>query len=138
MNTARVCVIDDDPSVQRAIRRLLEWARYEVLLCSSAVEFLAITASPRLACLIVDVRMPGMTGTELQAALKGSPLDPPIIMMSGHADAAMIARAKAAGAVSFLCKPFEDVALLDAVERAVAIDRQRRARTLPLPAQSKG
>jgi FixJ family two-component response regulator len=71
----------------------------------------------------------------LQSTLKETPLDLPIVMMSGHADAAMIARSKAAGAVSFLCKPFEDVALLDAVELAVTIDRERRAQSWPLPLQ---
>jgi FixJ family two-component response regulator len=137
VNATKVCLIDDDPSVQRAIRRLLQWAGYEVQLCSSAIEYLTMPQDSKLSCLLVDVRMPGMTGLELQAALKESRRDLPMVMMSGHADAAMIARAKAAGAVSFLCKPFEDVALLDAVELAVGRDRQRRARSLPLPVQSK-
>jgi FixJ family two-component response regulator len=119
-----VCVIDDDPSVQRSLRRLLHSVGYRVLLCSSAEDFLALTELPHPVCLVVDVRMPGMTGIDLQAALAGTRRNAPIVMISGHADAATVARATNAGAVAFLCKPFDDRALLAAVERAVEEDRR--------------
>jgi FixJ family two-component response regulator len=122
---ANVCVIDDDPSVQRSTRRLLQTAGYRVLLFSSAEDFLALTVLPRPVCLLTDVRMPGMTGIDLQAAIAGTSHDAPMVMISGHADAAMIARATSAGAIAFLSKPFEESALIDAVERALEEDRQR-------------
>jgi FixJ family two-component response regulator len=122
---ANVCVIDDDPSVQRSTRRLLQAAGYRVLLFSCAEDFLALTVLPRPVCLLADVRMPGMTGIDLQAAIAGTAHDAPMVMISGHADAAMVARATAAGAVAFLSKPFEDTALIDAVERALEADRKR-------------
>jgi FixJ family two-component response regulator len=120
-----VCVIDDDPSVQRSMRRLLHAAGYRVLTYSSAEDFLALSELPHPICLVVDVRMPGMTGIDLQAAISGTTHDAPIVMISGHADAATVARATAAGAVSFLCKPFEDTALLEALQRAIDEDRRR-------------
>ncbi len=119
-----VCVIDDDPSVQRSLRRLLHSAGYRVLTYSSAEDFLALSELPHPSCLVVDVRMPGMTGLDLQAAICGTKHDAPIVMISGHADASTFARASAAGAVSFLCKPFEEAALLDALEWAIEKDRR--------------
>jgi FixJ family two-component response regulator len=110
------------------LRRLLQSAGYRVWLCGSAEEFLALCstiAMSRPICVVVDVRMPGLTGIDLQAVMSGTAFDPPLIMISGHADGATVARAIAAGAVSFLCKPFEDDALVDAVEVAIAEDRRR-------------
>ena len=123
MKTQSVCVVDDDPSVQRALRRLLRLAGYRVLVCGSADEFLTLSDVPDGTCLVVDVRMPGMTGIELQAALTRSGRDLPVIMISGHADEGMMHRAMAAGAVAFLSKPFEEQALLGALARAQARDR---------------
>lgn len=138
MTSIRVCVIDDDVSVQRALRRLLQCAGYDVLICSSAIEFLSMPHSPRPVCAIVDVRMPGMTGIELQAALSGTRLDLPMIMISGHADGATMARALSAGATAFLSKPFEDQALLDAVELALQRHRQMHTASVPAPVAIKG
>jgi FixJ family two-component response regulator len=118
-----VCLIDDDPSVQRAVRRLLNAAGYPVLIFSSATDFLALSDLPSAVCLLVDLRMPGMTGTDLQAELAHSHGHVPLIMMSGHADAATRLRVMAAGAVSFLNKPFEEDALFGALE--LARDRSR-------------
>ena len=120
-----VCVIDDDPSVQRAMRRLLHAVGYRVLVSSSAEEFLTLKELPHPICLLVDVRMPGMTGIDLQSAIAGTTHDAPIVMISGHADAATVARALAIGAVAFLCKPFEESALLEALARAIEEDRRR-------------
>jgi FixJ family two-component response regulator len=122
---ATVCIIDDDASVQRALRRLLQAADYDVLTCGSAEEFLALTGLPRPLCLLVDVRMRGMTGIDLQDVLHNSSRDIPIIFMSGHADAATIARATASGA-RFLAKPFEVDALLDALQHAFTQRRRHR------------
>ena len=121
--TRTVCLVDDDYSVQRAVRRLLQSAGYSVLVCSSAVEFLALTELPHPLCVIVDVRMPGMTGTDLQAVLARTRPGLPVIMISGHADSAMMQRSMSAGAAFFLSKPFEENALLDAVGRAMPPDR---------------
>jgi FixJ family two-component response regulator len=132
-----VCIIDDDHSVQRALRRLLHSAGYRVLSCESAEDFLAMAAFPRPICLLVDVRMPGMTGADLQAALAGTRRDVPVVMISGHADATTINRVKAAGAVSCLSKPVEEDALLEALERAIEKDRRQLAGMLPVPPPMK-
>jgi FixJ family two-component response regulator len=117
------------------MRRLLHAAGYRVLVTSSAEEFLTLNDLPHPICLLVDVRMPGMTGLDLQAAVGGTTHDAPIVMISGHADPATAARALATGAVAFLCKPFEESALLEALERAIEEDRRRiagaRVRTRP-------
>lgn len=123
--TRTVCVIDDDCSVQRALRRLLEVAGYRVLLCSSAAEFLELTDLPHPICLIIDVRMPGMTGIDLQAALIRENRHIPVIMVSGHADESLVLRASHPDMVAFLSKPFEDDALLHALAAAMPADRPR-------------
>lgn len=138
MIKAAVCIVDDDPSVQRALRRLLQSAGYCVLTCNAAEEFLAMTALPRPICLLLDLRMPGMTGADLQAAIVGTKHDVPVIMFSGHADAGTIMRSKLAGAVSCLSKPVEEDELLRTVAFAIAIDRRRLAALIPTPAQVKG
>jgi FixJ family two-component response regulator len=132
-----VCIIDDDASVRRALRRLLHAAGYHVLSCSSAEEFLSLDKLPRPICLLVDLRMPGMTGIDLQFALTSTGRELSVVMVSGHADAATIDRALAAGALSFLSKPVEELALLAAVERGIEADRRRLACANPLPARSK-
>lgn len=134
---AAVCIIDDDHSVQRALRRLLHSAGYRVLTCDSAEDFLAMPVFPRPICLLVDLRMPGMTGADLQAALTGTRRDVPVVMISGHADAAIITRAKAAGAVSCLCKPLEEEALFEALELAIEKDRRQLSAILPATTQTK-
>ena len=123
--TRTVCVIDDDCSVQRALRRLLEVAGYRVLLFSSAAEFLELTELPHPVCLIIDVRMPGMTGIDLQAALTRENRHLPIIMVSGHADESVMLRATQPDTVACLSKPFEDQALLHALATAMPADRSR-------------
>jgi FixJ family two-component response regulator len=133
-----VCIIDDDVSVQRALRRLVQASGYQVMTCSSATEFLALTDLPHPICLVVDVRLPGMTGLDLQAALPAIGRDIPVVMISGHADTATILRALSAGAVSFLCKPFESETLLEALEQALRKDRRPVPVTKPLPLQTKG
>ena len=120
-----VVVIDDDVSVRRSLRRLLASAGYEVITCSSAEEFLGLSSVPRPACLVTDVRMPGMTGLDLLDVLRTRGPSLPIILVSGDGDAAASAHARAAGAVRFLLKPFPSEDLLGALTEA--LDRDRAA-----------
>ena len=83
-----VFVVDDDLSVRQSLRRLLSSEGYDVVLCGSAAEFLAVTERPRPSCLVTDLRMPGTTGLDLQDALRRSGRELPIIVSSGQADAA--------------------------------------------------
>jgi FixJ family two-component response regulator len=120
-----VVVIDDDLSVRRSLTRLLASAGYGVIACSSAEEFLAMSSVPRPACLVTDVRMPGMTGLDLLDVLNRRGPSLPIILISGDADPSAPAHARAAGAVRFLLKPFASEDLLGAL--AEALDRDRAA-----------
>lgn len=118
-NSQIVAVVDDDPSVREALRALLRSAGLRVELFGSAEEFLRSGRVSDFASLVLDVRMSGMSGVDLQEhlAATGSPV--PIVFMTAHADASVRSRAIAAGAVDFLEKPFSDDALLDAVDRAI-------------------
>jgi len=122
MSGATVFIVDDDLSVRRSLARLLVSAGYDVVPCATAEEFLALDVV-RPACLVTDVRMPGMTGLDLLEALKSSSRDLPIILSSGDADAALAAQAAARGAFRFLAKPFEPDELLATLEQAIERDR---------------
>ena len=115
-----IAVVDDDVSVRRALARLLQAAGYHAETFADAEAFLAYPASHPPACLILDVRMPGMSGRELYDHLRAERRAIPTIFITGHGDSRMAARAVAAGAAGFLLKPFEDEQLLEAVEEAVA------------------
>ena len=127
-----VFVVDDDADVRRGIARLLRVSGRECRLFESASAYLAAAPEPcDAACLVLDIRMPEMSGIELQKALCGSPQDVPIIFVTGHGDIPTCVRALKAGAVSFLSKPFDEHELLTAV--AEALERsasQRRSRAL--------
>ena len=118
-----VFVVDDDVSVRKSTGRLLMSAGYDVIVCESAAEFLALTDRPRPSCLLTDLRMPGKTGFDLQDALRRSGRELPIIVSSGQADAATVARVRAAGAIRFLAKPFAASDLLGAVAEAIRRDQ---------------
>ena len=118
-NSPRLAVVDDDPSVREALRALLRSAGFRVELFGSAEEFLRSGQGSEFASLVLDVRMSGMSGVELQEQLAASGSKVPIVFMTAHADASVRARALAAGAVEFLEKPFSDDALLDAVDKAI-------------------
>lgn len=120
---ATVYVVDDDISVRRALRRMLGAAGYHVVICETPEAFLELTPFATPACLLLDVRMPRMTGLELQTTLCDEGRHPPIVMLSGHADATMTERAMSAGAVAVLSKPIEFDVLVRAVERGLARDR---------------
>ena len=119
----RIAVIDDDESVRDALKSLLKAAGFRAEAFSSALEFLDSCQLAGLACLILDVRMPGMSGIELQDRLIASHDGVPIIFISAHADEEARARALASGAIAFLVKPFSDKALLDAIDVAVRLPR---------------
>ena len=133
-DTALVYVVDDDASVRTAIGRLLRSVGLEARMFDSATEFLAFARPERPSCVVLDVRMPRLSGLDLQQALGASGAMLPIIFVSGHADVPMSVRAMKAGAVDFLPKPFHDQDLLDAVQRAIATDRERRLRDAELAA----
>ena len=128
MNTAPlVHVVDDDPSMRVALVRLLEAAGFEARAYASTGEFLLQPLPDSPGCLLLDLRLPGPSGLELQAALQQRNITLPIVFLSGHANVAASVRAMKAGAVDFLTKPVERDVLLEAIGRALARDAAQRA-----------
>jgi FixJ family two-component response regulator len=117
---ALVSVVDDDPSVRRSLARLVKSAGYRVEAYASAHEFLARPPEEGPACLLLDVRMPGLTGLDLQETLAIAAHSTSIIFITGYRDVRASVKAMKAGAVDFLTKPVDDEELLGAIERAVA------------------
>ncbi len=115
-----ISIVDDDPAVRDALSRLMDSADVAAEVFASAEEFLASPNRHDSTCLILDVRMPGMGGLELQRHLVASGWKVPIIFISAHADAEVSARALQAGAIAFFQKPFSSAALLEAIDRAHA------------------
>ena len=113
-----IVVVDDDPSVRRGLDRLLRAAGYRVEAFGSAQELLDGAVLGAAGCLILDVRLPGLNGLDLQETLAAGGNTVPIIFITGHGDAAMNLRALKAGAIGFLQKPFAESALLEAVRDA--------------------
>jgi FixJ family two-component response regulator len=114
-----IAIVDDDKSVQTALQDLIESEGLPTLCFGSAEQFLDSEARYKAACLIADVRMPGMSGLELQAKLKGERCRIPIIFITAHGDAKMRIQAMRDGAVEFLTKPFDNAVLLETVHAAV-------------------
>src|ERR1700681_2673005 len=123
-----VFVVDDDPSVRRSIKILLESIGLEVEVFGTAKEFLPRRPADRASCLILDIRLPGVSGLDFQRQLAEAKINIPIIFISAHGDVPMTVRAMKAGAIEFLTKPFRDQDLLDAVQVALERDRARRQR----------
>ena len=121
-----VYVIDDDASFRKAVSRLLRTAGLEVEALASAQEFLDHPIADRPSCLVLDVRMPGPSGMDLQAALQEARRDIPIVFMTGHGDVSTGVRAMKGGAVDFLEKPFRAPDLLACVQRGLARSQQNR------------
>ena len=121
-----VFVVDDDPSVGKGLRRLLRAAGLRVATFASAEEFLQHERLDAPACLVLDLRMPGLDGIELQDRLGANGISIPIVFISGHGDIPTTVQAMKAGAVDFIPKPFQDQTLLDAVRQAIDRDVQAR------------
>src|SRR3981189_2943538 len=118
-----VFVVDDDPSLSRAIQRLVESVGLQVELFGSAQEFLQTKRPDVTSCLVLDIRLPKISGLELQRQLADSNIHIPVIFITAHGDIPMTVRAMKAGAVEFLTKPFRSRGLLDAVRAAIERDR---------------
>ncbi len=117
-----VFIVDDDPAVRDSLRWLLESMRLKVATFGSAEDFLKFYTMHMVGCLILDVRMPGMSGLQLQQFLTKQKYSLPILFITGHGDIPMAVRAMQAGAMYFLEKPFEDQVLLDYVHEALTLD----------------
>jgi FixJ family two-component response regulator len=115
-----VFVVDDDPSVRRSLERLVRVAGYPVRTFVSARQFLERSDLDAPGCLVLDVRMPGQSGLDLQKVLEAAGHDIPVIFITGDADVPMAEQVQQAGAVALLRKPFDAQALLDAVHRAIS------------------
>ena len=122
-----VFVIDDDESVREALKSLIRSVGLSIETFASAHEFLQRPRPDVPACLILDVRMPGLSGLDLQRDLAEANIHIPIIFITGHGDIPMSVRAMKAGAVEFLTKPFRDQDLLDAIQQALERDRLVRS-----------
>jgi FixJ family two-component response regulator len=123
--TPTVFVVDDDPSVRTAVKRLLASVGLACETFQNAAEFLARAERGVSGCLVLDVRMPGASGLDLQRVLNQSGTDLPIVFVTAHADVPLTVRAMKAGALEVLTKPFDDQALLDAVYHALEQERVR-------------
>ncbi|MBN1345086.1 MAG: response regulator transcription factor [Phycisphaerae bacterium] len=123
-----VFVVDDDPAVLDALEELIDSVGLSVKSFSSAQAFLEAYDPDQPGCLILDIRMPGMDGLELQQRLKGEGIDIPIIFLSGHADVPIAVRAVQAGAFDFVEKPFREQSLLDSIKRAITLHQELRRR----------
>jgi len=126
--TGTVHVVEDDPGVREWIATLLRARGLALDVFPDGIAFLRAFLPGRAGCLVVDVRLPGMSGLELQQRLRTLDDTLPVIVMSGHADVPMAVRAMRAGAVDFIEKPFPPQRLLEGVERALALDAERRRR----------
>jgi len=121
-----VFVVDDDASLREALSSLFRSVGLQVKAFASAPEFLQMRLTDGPSCLVLDVRLPGLSGLDFQAELNRADIDIPIIFMTGHGDIPMTVQAMKAGAVEFLPKPFRDQDMLDAVQIALEQDRKRR------------
>ena len=123
---AIVWVVDDDASVREALRSLIRSAGLRVETLASAQEFLACPRVEAPSCLVLDVRMPRLSGLDLQKRMAEISLQIPIVFITGHGDVPTSVRAMKAGAVEFLTKPFDDQDLLEAIQQAIKRDREAR------------
>ena len=121
-----VFVVDDESAVGVSIKRLLHSVGFEARHFTSASEFLRAKRPDAPGCIVLDVRLPDLSGLDLQQELAKANVDLPVIFVTGHADIPMTVRAMKAGAVEFLTKPFREQELLEAVQRAISRHRQTR------------
>ena len=121
-----VFVVDDDDAVRQSLALLIRSMGLVAEVFESAQAFLAVCDAQRGGCLLLDIRMPGMSGLELQEELQRRAIDLPVIFITGHGDVAMAVRAMKSGAVDFIEKPFNDQQLLDRINQSLEIDRAAR------------
>jgi FixJ family two-component response regulator len=121
-----IYIVDDEERVREGLKSLFSSVRLDAQAFSTAPEFLACTIADKVSCLILDVRLPGMSGLDFQAQLAKANLEIPIIFITGHGDIPMTVKAMKAGAVEFLTKPLREQDLLDTVRVALDRDRARR------------
>ena len=121
-----VFVVDDDESMREALRSLFRSVKLRVETFGSTADFLRSKLADVASCLVLDVRLPGISGLDFQAELAKANINIPIIFMTGHGDIPMSVKAMKAGAIDFLTKPFRDQDMLDAVASALERDRNRR------------
>jgi FixJ family two-component response regulator len=121
-----VFVVDDDEAIREALKSLISSVGLQVATFASAREFLQSRGSDAPGCMVLDVRLPGLSGLDLQRELSDANIHTPIIFITGHGDIPMTVQAMKAGAVEFLTKPFRDQDLLDAIEQALERDRTAR------------
>ena len=131
---AVVFVVDDDPSIRDALTSLIRSVGLRVETFESAREFLTRQPPDAPGCLVLDVRLPGLSGLDLQRELAAAEISLPIIFITGHGDIPMTVQAMKAGAVEFLTKPFRDQDLLDAIQQAIDRDRVVRQQRADLAA----
>jgi FixJ family two-component response regulator len=121
-----VFIVDDDPDIRASMRRLLKTVGLQTELFATAQDFLQRKMPTGPSCLVLDMRLPGMNGLEVQRNLIETGVDIPIIFITAHGDIPMTVSAMKSGAVEFLTKPFRDQDLLDAIEQALQCDQRRR------------
>jgi FixJ family two-component response regulator len=124
--TATVIIVDDDPSICNALSRLFRSVSLQVQVFNSPADLLKSELPDAPTCLVIDIRLPGQSGLDLQAQLIKNGIIIPVIIMTGHGDIPMSVRALKAGALDFLTKPFRDQDMLDAVSQAIERDAKRR------------
>jgi FixJ family two-component response regulator len=125
-----VHVIDDDASLSSALASLFRSVGLDALTYSSTRDFIVAARPDAPGCIVLDVRLPGMSGIDFQEQLAGLGIQLPVVLMTGYGDIPMSVRAMKAGAIDFLSKPFRDQDMLDAVSAAIERDRERRAADL--------
>jgi FixJ family two-component response regulator len=123
-----IFIVDDDPSVRESTRLMLESVGFNVKTFASAQDFLKARIHDDLGCIILDVRMSGISGLDLQEKLFSEKTPLPVIFITGHGTVPMSVRAMKAGAVDFLQKPFEEQDLLDAIDRAITQQREKKSK----------
>ncbi|MCU7833760.1 MAG: response regulator transcription factor [gamma proteobacterium symbiont of Taylorina sp.] len=125
-NSPVIFIVDDDEQVRSALTLLMQSVGLIVESYSSAQDYLDSFDDSKPGCLILDVRMPGMSGLDLQARLTAEKIHPPIIIITGHGDVPMAVKAVSAGAVDFIEKPFNNQSMLDSVHKAIERDAVQR------------
>ena len=132
-----VLVIDDDPNVRASVGRLLRSLGIDVQLFASIADFLGSDPPHGPTCLVLDVRLPGQSGLDLQRELASANRELPIIFIKGHGDIPISVQAMKGGAIEFLTKPFRDQDLLDAIQLGLSRDRVRREDEKARPSSSR-